>query len=662
MKTCPQCETGYADSQTTCPTHGLMLNEIRDLRPGLVIHKTYRIVRKLGQGGMGSVYLAEHIHMGEPRALKFLSPDLSRDQKLTSRFLREVRTLRQVHSRHVVECGDLEAAEDDSLFFSMEFVDGPDLRNFLDQASHPIPVPMVLSIVRGIAEGLGAAHAKGMVHRDIKPENVLLASEDNAWIPKIADFGIVATKESSSVYTRTGGTLLTMAYAAPEQWRGTPAAELDGRTDLYALGGVLFEMLTGGTVFEAESYEGWAAAHQRIAPVAPSSRRPDVANWRGLDGLVLRLLAKNREDRPRDVGEVLRLLSAVENLPAARRITVPDNAMTEPGQTPVHKETFPETRPQPGSDLEFSSFKEEEGKRPRNWFPIVFWGIVAAILITVAVTALERRWAVEKEHPELYANPAAQTAPAAQTQPDSPPAEQTAKPAHVDDGMPPARRLTPAEAGQQGEELYNAKRYPEALPLLDQACSGGNAAACNHLGYMYRFHEFGVDQDYRKAAELLEKACDGGSGDGCTGLGELYQSGSGVQRDSAREAAYYSRGCDEGSPRGCYLLGLAYQYGVGVQKDVSRLPALYAKSCQANCASGCLGLGTVYDNGMGVEENQTLAALAFARACDLEPGHGCYYIGLKYRDGKGVEQDGEKARLYFNPACSAGDRRACSLL
>jgi WD40 repeat protein/tRNA A-37 threonylcarbamoyl transferase component Bud32 len=338
MKICPQCESGYHDSHTTCPTHGGLLSEIRDLKPGMLIRDTYRIKSKLGKGGMGSVYLAQQTIMDEPRALKFLSQELSEDEAFTSRFLREVRTLRQVRNRNVVDCGDPERAEDGSLFFSMEFVDGPNLRDLLKTSPKPFDVRLALAITRGIAEGLGAAHSKGMVHRDIKPENILMAKDGEVWVPKIADFGIVATKETSQ-QTRTGSALLTMAYAAPEQWTGTRAADLDGRTDLYALGGVLFEMLTGQCVFDAENYHGWAQMHLNNAPQPPSNIRPDLKKWRGLDALVLRLLAKDRNDRPKDYAELIKMLDAVVYDPSLVE-TAAANAPTVmytppgPGQTP----------------------------------------------------------------------------------------------------------------------------------------------------------------------------------------------------------------------------------------------------------------------------------------------------------------------------------------
>jgi serine/threonine protein kinase len=422
MKHCPQCSTGYPDSHTTCPTHGVLLNEIRDLKPGMIIHQSYRIVRKLGQGGMGAVYLAQHILMDEPRALKFLSPELSRDQAFTNRFLREVRVLRQIRNHNVVDCGDLEAAEDGSLFFSMEFVDGPDLRAFLhdaqshsteDQAawkgwvppaawkgwvppvprfwgpgipplspSGSLPVPLALSIARGIAEGLGAAHSKGMVHRDIKPENILMARDAGAWLPKIAGFGIVATKESSTAYTRTGGTLLTMAYAAPEQWRGTAAAELDGRTDLYALGGLLYEMLTGQTAFHAENYEGWSRQHQTTPPPPPSTFRPDLANWQGLGSLVLRLLAIDRNDRPANVAELLNLLDSVVCLPPqpVRVPTVQDSSLRKAPPSATMPISAPAVR-QPVA-------KPAPPRRNGKAWPIVLIVLLVALLVALCITGL----------------------------------------------------------------------------------------------------------------------------------------------------------------------------------------------------------------------------------------------------------------------------------
>jgi serine/threonine-protein kinase len=347
MKICPQCDTGYSDNAVTCPTHGGLLSEIIDLRPGMLVRKTYRIVRLLGKGGMGSVYLARHELMDAPRALKFLSNELNNDEAFTRRFLREGRMLRQVRHKNVVDCGDLERAEDERLFFAMEFVDGPDLRGLLHEAGGRLEVAEALRIARGIAEGLGAAHALGMVHRDIKPENVLMARNKSGWTPKIADFGIVATVEISTVYKTTRGSLLTPPYAAPEQWRGTRSSELDGRTDLYALGGVLFEMLTGQTVFEAENYEGWLFAHLQTPPRPPSSLRPELAGWNGLDALVLRLLAKDREDRPRDVTELLGLLDTVRPTAPERQPTVPEIRRV----TQVEEDSLRADRNQVGSKM-----------------------------------------------------------------------------------------------------------------------------------------------------------------------------------------------------------------------------------------------------------------------------------------------------------------------
>jgi WD40 repeat protein/serine/threonine protein kinase len=325
MKICPWCDAGYHDNFTTCPIHGGLLSEIRDLKPGMLIRNTYRIVRKLGRGGMGDVYLADHILLAEPQVLKFLSAEMSRDKDLTTRFLREVRTLRQIRHKNVVNAGNLEPAEDGTLFFSMEFIDGPDLLNFVRQAKQPFDVSAALNITRGIAEGLGAAHALGLVHRDIKPENILMARDGDTWIPKIADFGIVATRETSRL-TQVGTALLTPFFAAPEQWLGTPAAELDGRTDFYALGGLLFELLTGESVFHAENYQGWAQKHLNAPPRPPSSVRPELVNWVGLDDLVLQLMSKDRRERPKDVPDVLNLLDAiVYQPPGSKPVALPSN-------------------------------------------------------------------------------------------------------------------------------------------------------------------------------------------------------------------------------------------------------------------------------------------------------------------------------------------------
>jgi serine/threonine protein kinase len=645
MKHCPQCSTGYPDSLAACPTHGVPLNEIRDLKPGMVVHHSYRILRKLGQGGMGAVYLAQHTLMDEPRALKFLSPELSRDQAFTARFLREVRTLRQIRHRNVVDCGDLESAEDDSLFFSMEFVDGPDLRAFLRDArlhsaeepeseggggfnprikpeesaralapdalyqgtacrsglqprlpqmpqiearalapAGSLPVPLALHIARQIAEGLAAAHARGMVHRDIKPENILMAREAGAWLPKIADFGIVATKESSTAFTRTGGTLLTVTYAAPEQWRGTPAADLDGRTDLYALGGLLYEMLTGQTVFHALNYEGWAWQHQNTPPPPPSTLRPDLANWQGLDALVLRLLAKDRNDRPRDVAELIGLLDAVRLVqPEARRETVKEDA----GKSTVGMRS----------------------KRVHIWV----WAASIAVLLVTAFVVARIFWLKLPTKPTDFL---ADAKPVASEQ-------------------APARTNSPnfthfvkdtSEIEQRAEAFDDQKRYSDAKSLYEQACSGGNGLACANIGVMF-FDGHGVVKDYSRAEKFFSKACDAGNGGGCYELGFMYETGAfGVDKHFPKALTLYSKACGIGYVEGCEGLGSMYGLGEGVPRDQLKAARYDSKACDGGIARACSSLSDIYAFGAGGIEQDIPRAQELARkACTIKkiPSSAC---------------------------------------
>ncbi|HEY1807294.1 MAG TPA: protein kinase, partial [Acidobacteriaceae bacterium] len=316
MKSCPVCDTDYPDEHSTCPTDGAVLIESEELAPGSLVRGKYRIVCKLGRGGMGIVYLAEHLLLGRHVALKFLASELSRNPLFIKRFRNEARAAFRLRSANIAEVMDLDQAEDGSLFIAMEYVEGESLRAVLEQAPGELPIPRALAIARGIAAGLAAAHAQGIVHRDIKPENILLpVAPDGSEHPKILDFGIAAMLEGATSLSVTRGLMLTPQYAAPEQWRGMRAGDLDGRTDLYALGGVLYEMLTHRTPFQAENMEGWMYEHLHAPLQAPAALRGEIASFDGLNNLVVRLLARDRDHRPATARDVLAEISRIENPP-----------------------------------------------------------------------------------------------------------------------------------------------------------------------------------------------------------------------------------------------------------------------------------------------------------------------------------------------------------
>jgi len=315
MKQCPVCNTDFADEHHTCPTDGAVLLSMEgaEWQPGVLIRGKYRILARLGKGGMGIVYKAQHIFLEEFRALKVMFPHLAQDPKFRHRFLREGKEGRKLRNNpHIVAIEDQEQAEDGSLYLAMEYVDGVTLRELLRSAHGPLPLPRALNIARGIAEGLQAAHVLGIVHRDIKPDNVLMARDPAGNdIAKVADFGIMSLCEGSTVMgTRP---LLTAPYASPEQWQAQPGSKPDTRTDLYALGVTLYEMLTGRLPFRAENPVQWMHAHLTLTPQPPSEVNPELAGNPAIDALVLKLMAKDPNDRHPDAQAFLRELSLAQS-------------------------------------------------------------------------------------------------------------------------------------------------------------------------------------------------------------------------------------------------------------------------------------------------------------------------------------------------------------
>ena len=605
MKTCPVCDTPYPDQHATCPTDGAVLIASRDLEPGQIVRGKYRIVRKLGQGGMGSVYLAEHLMLGGQLALKFLASDLSRNPQFIKRFRQEARAAYQLRHPNIVEVADLDQDEDGNLFIAMEYVAGPNLRAVLQNAPHGLPTLRAVRIAQSVAAGLAAAHARGIVHRDIKPENILLGTlsdgEDQA---KVLDFGIAAMTEAITNFSRTRGLLLTPEYAAPEQWRGTPAAELDGRTDLYALGGVLYEMLAGQTPFHAHNMEGWMYQHLQSVPEPIGKLRPGLAReYPGLESVIMRLLARDRDERFTSAPAFLQGLAAAlappppPKPPEPRRVTVVETPPEPtPGPRPTPKPAPPlESEPEPEPEPEYDSDPESRLAGVRRMRKLAL--SLGIPLLVAAVGAGVITMVMQSKTPTAYPqfNPSGGTynqpvpiaitdstpnavihytengstpteASPVYTQPLDPlPSGGTLRAMAVADGHTPSSDATAIytwsnapqlpdslqNAGpyDQGKYTYAHKQFTQARAFFTQSCDSGEMRACNYLGYLFA-QGLGGPQSVQKAQEVYQKACDQGTMSSCASLGSMFQNAG--DTDSARK--YFQKACDGGLTTGCDLV------------------------------------------------------------------------------------------------------------
>ncbi|HSN28674.1 MAG TPA: serine/threonine-protein kinase [Kofleriaceae bacterium] len=297
MKSCPTCQRRFIDSEATCPLDDAQLQSAPGETPPALGRQlgAYRLVCHLGEGGMGNIYVARHTSLNRHVAIKVLRRELASKQEAVARFFQEANTINRLHHPNIVESIDLVEDVVDGAYCVLELLRGPDLKRRL--AQDEISTASVLSIGAQIADALAAVHALGIVHRDLKPENLIVMKGDQV---KLIDFGVAQIGQE-------GGALGTAAYMAPEQAAGEA---VDGRADVYALGVLLFEMITGRHPFPSETDAEYLVRHAEETPPRPGKVAPRCPP--ALEACILRCLAKDPADRYPDATSVGKVLRAID--------------------------------------------------------------------------------------------------------------------------------------------------------------------------------------------------------------------------------------------------------------------------------------------------------------------------------------------------------------
>jgi serine/threonine-protein kinase len=270
----------------------------------------YRLISRLGAGGMGEVYLAEHCMLGRRCAIKVIRPEQAGDARVLARFEREVRMTARLSHWNTIEIFDFGRTEDGALYYAMEYLPGLSLENIIEQHG-PMPAERVIHLLRQICQSLREAHGLGLIHRDIKPANLFAAQRGGMYdVAKLLDFGLVkpTAEDASAHLTHDGAISGTPLFMSPEQASGT--GNVDARSDIYSLGAVAYALLTGRPPFERESRMEVLVAHIREEATPPSQLEPDVPA--DLEHIVLRCLAKTPADRYQSAASLEEALACCE--------------------------------------------------------------------------------------------------------------------------------------------------------------------------------------------------------------------------------------------------------------------------------------------------------------------------------------------------------------
>ena len=325
MTVCPVCSTQYPDDVKFCPNDGQTLRATAAASNlvGQVVADRYHIIKKLGEGGMGQVYLGEHVKMGRRSAIKVMNPQMVHDPDAVARFNREASNASRITHPNVCAIYDFGETPDGVIYLAMEFIEGEPLTDVI-QRDGALAVPRAARIFQQVADALQAAHDLGIVHRDLKPDNIMVSrGRDGADVVKVVDFGIakaVGGDEAGQKVTKTGLVVGTPEFMSPEQLAGD---KVDGRSDLYALALVFFQMLTGRLPFEAETVQETMIKRLTDEPAQLAATRPDLAFPGGLQPVFDSALARSPGDRYQTVAKFADDVKAVAGSAPTRGGAIP---------------------------------------------------------------------------------------------------------------------------------------------------------------------------------------------------------------------------------------------------------------------------------------------------------------------------------------------------
>ncbi|MBI5480202.1 MAG: serine/threonine protein kinase [Deltaproteobacteria bacterium] len=353
MPVCPQCQESYDEDLEFCGRCGSAMgrpasaSSANDSWIGQVIDGRYRVLARIGQGGMGAVYRVEHLRMGKIAAMKVLLQELASDRELIKRFRREAEAVSRLTHPNSVQTFDF-GQVGDALFLVMEYLRGENLSAILKRDG-PLLFQRVAPIVIQVCSALAEAHELGIVHRDLKPENIMVSrTKDGADYVKVLDFGLAKMRESEALndITQRGCLIGTPYYMSPEQVR---SEDPDARSDVYSLGAVMYRMLAGVEPFSGVSPMAVLTKHLTDEPVPPRQRRPDLDIDPGAEAIVLRAMAKRREDRYQSIDamreEIERRRLELAGIPASAAASYSGPLVLTPVPSPDKQRRASDGRP-----------------------------------------------------------------------------------------------------------------------------------------------------------------------------------------------------------------------------------------------------------------------------------------------------------------------------